>query len=303
MPVPNVTTGDVITEAWGDAVADAITALETAPPAHTHTQVSHSNAVAAASDYLARIKLAADAQYRYQVALTAADVARLSFGPGGATAPDTHLYRDAAGRAIVDTSLVVGGPWSSANVGQATAELWLAIERAWRFRQTPGTAGAGAALSLQTMINAKPFDFLNSDDSVGLRVVMAAAGGGLEVRRALGLNAILTPANLAANADNYAPAGGPAATVWRINPTASRTISGIDVAASVDILAREGRVILIQNVSATLANTLILAHESASSLAANRFLCPNNANVTIRANGSALVVYDDTSDRWRVVAI
>lgn len=41
MPVPNVATGDFITEAWGDAVADSITALEAAVPAHAAAADPH----------------------------------------------------------------------------------------------------------------------------------------------------------------------------------------------------------------------------------------------------------------------
>lgn len=58
------------------------------------TQVSHASAVA--SDYLARIKLAADTQYRAQLGLSSGSVAALLLGAGGATAPDVNLYRSAA---------------------------------------------------------------------------------------------------------------------------------------------------------------------------------------------------------------
>jgi hypothetical protein len=48
------------------------------------------------------------------------------------------------------------------------------------------------------------------------------------------------------------------------------------------------------------ANIITLVHD-ATSTAANRFFCPNSANVALRPNGWVDIWYDTTSSRWRVV--
>lgn len=59
------------------------------------------------------------------------------------------------------------------------------------------------------------------------------------------------------------------------------------------------RWLLLQSVG---AGGLILAHESVSSTAINRFVLISAANVTIPQNGMALVTYDPTLARWLLVA-
>jgi hypothetical protein len=47
---------------------------------------------------------------------------------------------------------------------------------------------------------------------------------------------------------------------------------------------------------------VVLAHESASSLAANRIITPDGLDLTIPDEGAALLAYDGTSSRWRIIA-
>jgi hypothetical protein len=46
----------------------------------------------------------------------------------------------------------------------------------------------------------------------------------------------------------------------------------------------------------------LLANESASSLAGNRIITGTGANLTVAQGGAAVLVYDDTSSRWRLAA-
>ena len=47
--------------------------------------------------------------------------------------------------------------------------------------------------------------------------------------------------------------------------------------------------------------TVTLVHD-ATSTAANRFYCPNNANVALRTNGFVILRYEaGTTNRWRVM--
>jgi hypothetical protein len=60
----------------------------------------------------------------------------------------------------------------------------------------------------------------------------------------------------------------------------------------------DGRVIIIENVG---SNNLVLKDESASSTAANRFAL--SSDITIIPDSSAVLKYDATSSRWRILDI
>lgn len=101
----------------------------------------------------------------------------------------------------------------------------------------------------------------------------------------------ISPAQIIANTDNYNPTGLSTATVLRLSTDASRNLTGLAGGA-------DGRVIVLMNVG---AQDLVLIHD-ATSTAENRFYCPNNANLTLRQNTFAILVYDSTSLRWRVIS-
>lgn len=106
---------------------------------------------------------------------------------------------------------------------------------------------------------------------------------------------IITPTALAGgNTDDYNPTGFATATLLRQDASSASVIRGI--------LARKaGTRLRIFNISA--ANNITLNHQDTGDLtAANRIICPNNANYVIRPNGMGLVFYDGTSSRWRVEA-
>jgi hypothetical protein len=98
----------------------------------------------------------------------------------------------------------------------------------------------------------------------------------------------ISPSQITANQNDYAPTGNAGATVWRLTSNASRNITGISNGA-------EGRVLILHNVG---ANDLVLVDESASSTAANRFALAGD--LTIHADEAATLWYDETSSRWRV---
>lgn len=93
------------------------------------------------------------------------------------------------------------------------------------------------------------------------------------------------------NTNNWLPANWSNRAMFRATPSAAWTITG---ATAVDSSRRT-----IFNVSSS--NTLTLAHESASSVAANRFICPGNTNYVIQPNAAVDIWYDTTSQRWRVI--
>ncbi|KKR78444.1 MAG: Cell wall surface anchor family protein [Parcubacteria group bacterium GW2011_GWA2_40_8] len=77
--------------------------LTWAAPSATATQVSR-DAVSLSSDYVARIRVGAEANYRAVLGLTSTDVPQLQFGGGGASAPDLTLYRGSSPRASFKTA-------------------------------------------------------------------------------------------------------------------------------------------------------------------------------------------------------
>ena len=99
----------------------------------------------------------------------------------------------------------------------------------------------------------------------------------------------LTPSQITADQNNYAPSGS--SKYLRLSTDASRTITGL----SISQVTGEEHVII--NVG---SQSIVLANESASSTAANRFTNSTGADVTLSANQMADLVYDGTTSRWRV---
>ena len=105
----------------------------------------------------------------------------------------------------------------------------------------------------------------------------------------LKLTGAISPAQLVANTNDWAPTGFAAATVVRLSTDASRNLTGLAGGTT-------GRYVLLSNIGSF---PLVLVAESVSSTAANRFALP--ANFTLSAGQTANLVYDGTSARWRVV--
>lgn len=98
-------------------------------------------------------------------------------------------------------------------------------------------------------------------------------------------------ASITSDQNNYAPTGYDTATDFRISTDASRAIGGLAGGWA-------NRRITIYNVG---SNDLVIAHEGGSSTAANRFLLPGSASLTIASLGGASFIYDGASSRWRCV--
>lgn len=105
----------------------------------------------------------------------------------------------------------------------------------------------------------------------------------------IGLN-VITPTQLSANTDNWNPPGLARADVIRASTDASRNLTGI-VAPVVD------RLLILDNIG---ANDLVLVH-NATSTAANRFLCPGDADMTLTPDTDVWLQYDLASARWRII--
>lgn len=99
--------------------------------------------------------------------------------------------------------------------------------------------------------------------------------------------------NLAVSSDNLTPDGLASASVFRLNPSVAVNLTGF--AGGFE----SSRVIALVNVG---VYSITIKHESASSLAANRFSLVNSTDYTLNPNSVALFFYDVTSQRWRKVS-
>lgn len=113
-----------------------------------------------------------------------------------------------------------------------------------------------------------------------------------QVRRVVGaLNTAevgqVTPPQVTANQNDYAM---PDAELVRLSTDASRTFTGFTP-------PRTGRFVIC-NVG---AQDVVIADNSASSVAENRVLCHTSANITLNPNESVIIIYDFGSSRWRTI--
>jgi hypothetical protein len=104
-------------------------------------------------------------------------------------------------------------------------------------------------------------------------------------------NTVESPAEITANTNNYEPGAGK--DIFRLTADAARNITGI-------VARNDGDAILLINVDST--DAITLKHASADSTDVNRILVPWEGDYVLAAKGgAALLVYDGTTDRWRVI--
>jgi hypothetical protein len=106
----------------------------------------------------------------------------------------------------------------------------------------------------------------------------------------------IAPAALAANADDYAPAGWANADLLVQDTTGGNwTITGFAaITATAGVLRK-----LVLNESDECV--LTLAHAGVGSVAANQILCPGDENIHLKPREAIVLVYDTTATRWRVI--
>jgi hypothetical protein len=114
--------------------------------------------------------------------------------------------------------------------------------------------------------------------------------GNLALPRGLALTGVISPPQITANQNDYAPTGAATASVLQLTSDASRTISGLAGGA-------EGRVVSVVNIG---SQPIALTDESTSSSAANRFTL--GGTLTIAAKQAAMLRYDGTASRWRLMS-
>jgi hypothetical protein len=122
----------------------------------------------------------------------------------------------------------------------------------------------------------------------GGTLVTAAASiaGTLDIQQAMTLSGDISPTQLTADVNDYAPTGFATASVLRLSADAARSITGIAGGS-------DGRVIVLRNVGSF---DITLPDGSASSTAGNRFKF--GADFTLGAGKATTLIYDATDSAW-----
>lgn len=129
-------------------------------------------------------------------------------------------------------------------------------------------------------------------ESVGagtdIDILISPKGAGLATfTTTYGYTGIISPTQINANTNNYAPTSNTTASIIRINTDAVRTITGFNAGVS-------GRVVTFINIGSFAIN---FTNDDASSTAANRFKL-SSPTVVIPPNGAISFWYDTTQARW-----
>jgi hypothetical protein len=113
-----------------------------------------------------------------------------------------------------------------------------------------------------------------------------------QAREAFALAGVLTPPVIATSQNDYNPTGLSAASCLRLSSSADVSITGMVGGSS-------GRLFTFYNIGSTF--DIILSAEDVLSAAANRFAF--SSNVPLAPGDGAVVQYDTTASRWRVVSM
>jgi hypothetical protein len=129
---------------------------------------------------------------------------------------------------------------------------------------------------------------VNNDTRIGrVAAKVWSLGDGSDSTGATLRSICLTPAQITSNQDNYAPG---VARTYRLSTDAARNVTGLSC-SQVD--GQECRIVNVGSFN------LVLKHQTTST-AANQFLNSTGADITLAPNEGADLVYDGTTQRWRV---
>lgn len=158
----------------------------------------------------------------------------------------------------------------------------------------PASVAPSTAASLLILINGvvqqPEVAYTVSGSQITFSVAPAATDTFFGVYLAGAAATFASPSQIAANQNNYALSVG--ANHIRLASDAARTITGF--------VAEAGSSVTLHNVGSF---PITVAHESTSSVAANRVISPTGADIAIPANSSITLTYDVTTARWRATAV
>jgi hypothetical protein len=140
------------------------------------------------------------------------------------------------------------------------------------------------------LVGDAAFKLKVSPDGAAWREAFAIDPGNamLRLQGGVALASVIAPPPIVADAHDYAPAGLGTAAVLQMSSDAARNVSGIGGGV-------EGRILCVINIG---GSPLALLSENAASQAANRLA---GSDLAIAAGQAALLRYDGTAARWRVL--
>lgn len=187
---------------------------------------------------------------------------------GGTGATDAATARTNLGLGSIATQAASG---VSITGGSVTGITDLAV--------ADGGTGASTAGAARTNLGAAASGSNSDITTLGAAGLVVSSLGSLTLVES-------TPATITANQNNYPLA---VAAVHRLTTDASRVITGFVSASKYVVLVNVG------------GFDVVLSNESISSTAANRIITGTGGALTIVPNGRAVLWYDATSQRWRVI--
>lgn len=196
---------------------------------------------------------------------------------------------------------IAASPGSTDEVTEGSVNLYFTAARVRSTVLTGLTSVAAAVISaadtvigalqkLQAQITDHTTIIATHSANIALRANAASPvlTGTVENQGAEVYSGDITPAALAANADNYNPPS--LATASRIRLSASTAIALTGIAAGAD-----GRRLVLHNISAF----AITLKDDGTSTAANRFAL--NGDIVLAQDQSIQIEYDGTTQRWRAI--
>lgn len=207
----------------------------------------------------------------------------------------------AAVTGIADQVLRVNGAGTACAFGAidlskaaaATGTIQTASVPAFAGGDVTGAGGSlvltiGATKVTSAMLNADVFSTAHSWGGVQT-FASPVTTGTFDIQEAVTLSGDISPTQLAANTNDWAPTGFSTASAVRFSTDASRNVTGLAGGA-------DGRIIILHNVGSFNA---VLTNQDANSTAANRFLF--GGDLTLLPDYSVTLRYDATSSRWRAI--
>ena len=187
---------------------------------------------------------------------------------------------------------VAGGADLDLAEGESASAFYDATSERWR---VSGGAGGGGSTATGGIVSINGYTAtavtLTSGD------VTAASTSHMTTHRAGGSDELLplvTSVSLTASVNDYSL---PTGDIFRLSHTGTNTVNITGLATAVDGSSR-----LLINVSTGASSSYTIKHQNTNSTAASRVMVPWAGDYIISPNGgAALVIYDNTDSRWRVV--
>ncbi len=155
------------------------------------------------------------------------------------------------------------------------------------FAPFPGGGGGGTPAGVDTQVQFNNAGAFGADPTLTFNPSTdTLSTSGLTVNAAMSATATITPAALAANTNDYNPAGLATTATVRASATAPVQLTGLAAQGS-------GRQVALRNVG---AQAITLVNASASSVAANRFAF--SRDLVLAPGDGVELAYDATLARW-----